>query len=179
MTALKNHPRAYMLWVVLALALIMISGVSQESQARNNIKSAFFDVYPDADGTVLTDVLSNGGHCGVSGEGWQIVGINERVWPGFREGLVKYHRESDGKLRVEVDLFGLGGGGWVIATYMMLHLFHLLPLVGLGFAPGAAVLALGLKTAGDLGFLAAVLARAGDATPRGRPARRDRAGAAA
>ncbi|GAB5536990.1 MAG: hypothetical protein Rubg2KO_32390 [Rubricoccaceae bacterium] len=60
---------------------------------------------------------------------------------------------------------GITGGGWVIATYALLHLVHLLPLIGLAVAPATAGLALGLKTISDAGFLTAVHARAGDTTP--------------
>ncbi|MEO0558761.1 MAG: glycosyltransferase [Bacteroidota bacterium] len=60
---------------------------------------------------------------------------------------------------------GLTGGGWVIATYTLLHLVHLVPLLGLAFSPLAALLTLGLKGLCDLGFLATVLHRAGDPAP--------------
>ncbi len=65
MAALKSPSGRILFWVLFAALLIVISGISLESPARNNIKSAFFDVYPAADGTVLTDVPSNSGHCGV------------------------------------------------------------------------------------------------------------------
>lgn len=60
---------------------------------------------------------------------------------------------------------GLTGGAWVIGTYVLLHLVHLLPLVGLAIAPGIAALTLGAKGLGDAAFLTAVLSRSGDAHP--------------
>jgi len=65
MAAFKFHPTRFLSWVFFAVLLIVISGVSMESQARNNIRSAFFDVYPYAEGTVIETVPSNSGHCGV------------------------------------------------------------------------------------------------------------------
>ena len=60
---------------------------------------------------------------------------------------------------------GLTGGIWVLATYALLHLVHLLPLIGLAVSPGAAALTLMVKVLSDGGFLTAVLARAGDPHP--------------
>jgi len=65
MSALKQIRIRFFLWIPVAILLVLLAGISQDSLARNNIKSAFFDVYPDADGTILTDVPSNAGHCGV------------------------------------------------------------------------------------------------------------------
>ncbi|MEN8254939.1 MAG: hypothetical protein ABFR33_05655, partial [Verrucomicrobiota bacterium] len=45
------------------LALLFV--IPLASQARNPYKKTFFeDVYPSADGTILSDVASNPGHCG-------------------------------------------------------------------------------------------------------------------
>ncbi len=50
---------------VLLTALAICIGCTLSVQAKNPIKSSFLDVYPDADGTVLTDLPSNAGHCGL------------------------------------------------------------------------------------------------------------------
>ena len=46
-------------------ALVICIGCSLSVQAKNPIKSSFLNVYPDADGTVLIDLDSNAGHCGL------------------------------------------------------------------------------------------------------------------
>jgi len=50
--------------VELAL-LLAVAVAASTAWARNPIRNAFFDVYPAAEGTVLDDVPSNPGHCGV------------------------------------------------------------------------------------------------------------------
>ena len=50
--------------IVAAVVLWAVLGVST-AQARNNIRSAFFDVYPDAVGTTIETVPSHLNHCGV------------------------------------------------------------------------------------------------------------------
>ena len=60
---------------------------------------------------------------------------------------------------------GLAGGAWVVGTYALLHLVHLLPLVGLVVAPGAAALALALKVSADVAFLTAVVRSCGEPQP--------------
>jgi hypothetical protein len=49
----------------LALAGAVLLALPGEAQARGNIRSAFFDVYPDAVGTPIETVPSFPGHCGV------------------------------------------------------------------------------------------------------------------
>ena len=49
---------------LLGVALTVIC-VTSTVHARNKIKSNFLDAYPSADGTVLTTVPSNVGHCGI------------------------------------------------------------------------------------------------------------------
>ena len=49
---------------LLGIALIVIC-VTSTVHARNKIKSNFLDAYTDADGTVLTTVLSKTDHCGI------------------------------------------------------------------------------------------------------------------
>ena len=75
---------------------------------------------------------------------------------GFRSAYAQRRRWARG---------GVTGGAWVLATYGLLHTVHLLPLIGLAWAPGAALLSLALKVLGDVSFLIAVHARSGDPTP--------------
>jgi hypothetical protein len=48
-------------WALAAAALLALSG---EAEARNNIRDAFFDTYPDAVGTPIETVPSFPNHCG-------------------------------------------------------------------------------------------------------------------
>ncbi len=48
-----------------AVAVLILATVAHDAQARNNIRSAFFEVYPDAVGTVIETVPSQPNHCGV------------------------------------------------------------------------------------------------------------------
>jgi len=48
--------------VLLALVLILVVSTAT---ARNPIRRAFFNVYPDAEGSRLDDLPSIAGHCGV------------------------------------------------------------------------------------------------------------------
>ena len=51
---------------LLILVLIILLGlIAKASFARNNIRSAFFDVYPDAEVTTIGTVPSQSDHCGV------------------------------------------------------------------------------------------------------------------
>ena len=75
---------------------------------------------------------------------------------GIREAYAQRRRWARG---------GLTGGGWVLTTYAALYLVHLLPLVGIALAPMAGAVALSVKVFGDLGFLTAVLSRAGERHP--------------
>ena len=54
-------------WIVLFLVVqaVIVGGFLETASARNNIRSAFFDVYPDAVGTAIETVPSAPGHCGV------------------------------------------------------------------------------------------------------------------
>ncbi|MHC4220802.1 MAG: multiheme c-type cytochrome [Planctomycetota bacterium] len=51
-------------WGTLSILLI-ISSVSKQSHARNNIRDAFFNVYPNAVGTMIETLPSQSTHCGV------------------------------------------------------------------------------------------------------------------
>jgi hypothetical protein len=51
--------------VISALTMIIVLASALPSQARNPIKNAFFSAYPAADGSVLSDVPTSSGHCGV------------------------------------------------------------------------------------------------------------------
>ena len=51
-------------WGCVALSLLVIWAIPKQVQARQNIRSAFFDVYPDAEGTAIETVPSQPGHCG-------------------------------------------------------------------------------------------------------------------
>jgi hypothetical protein len=46
------------------LAAVVVLGVPQGAEGRNNIRDAFFDVYPDAVGTTIETVPSFVNHCG-------------------------------------------------------------------------------------------------------------------
>jgi len=107
MAATRPGSGRFRSWLLIALMLILISGISVDSPARNNIKSAFFDVYPAADGSVLTDVASNGGHCGVchldfdGGGARNLYGLRLEaeldLWPTKEEAVQAIENEdSDG-----------------------------------------------------------------------------------
>lgn len=71
------------------VALILVIG-TQDAQARNNIRDAFFDVYSDAVGTTIETVPSHENHCGVchydfgGGGPRNLYGARlEQVLPGF------------------------------------------------------------------------------------------------
>jgi hypothetical protein len=49
----------------IACAALIVAFASQPSHARQNIRAAFFDVYPDAVGTTIETVPSHPNHCGV------------------------------------------------------------------------------------------------------------------
>ena len=52
-------------WIALLTCLVLVAILSAGSAlARNPYKRAFFDRYPAADGTQLSDLPSNAGHCG-------------------------------------------------------------------------------------------------------------------
>ena len=51
-------------WTVLLISIVILA-TPAHLQARNNIRSAFFDNYPDAVGTTIEDVNSQPTHCGV------------------------------------------------------------------------------------------------------------------
>ncbi|UCG33554.1 MAG: hypothetical protein JSU68_02760, partial [Phycisphaerales bacterium] len=50
---------------VAALAALILVSISQTAEARNPYRRAFFQAYPQAKNTVLDDVPSHSGHCGV------------------------------------------------------------------------------------------------------------------
>lgn len=52
-----NHP--------LPLTLCLVAGLVSQTQARPNIRSAFFDAFPEAVGTAIDTVPSHPDHCGV------------------------------------------------------------------------------------------------------------------
>ena len=58
----RNSPRASTRVFYFFLLLLILAGTSQ---ARNPIRSAFFNVYPAADGTWIETLPSNSSHCGV------------------------------------------------------------------------------------------------------------------
>jgi hypothetical protein len=60
-SGLRTPISATVLPVALACVLLTVF----EASARNNIRSAFFDVYPDAEATVIGTVPSHPDHCGV------------------------------------------------------------------------------------------------------------------
>jgi len=51
--------------VVLLLLGLVLVGLADEAWARNNLRSAFFDVYPAAEGTAIETVPSSPNHCGM------------------------------------------------------------------------------------------------------------------
>ncbi|MEN7973291.1 MAG: multiheme c-type cytochrome, partial [Verrucomicrobiota bacterium] len=59
---MKNSNR---IWLAYTVALLAIFISPCGTQAKNPIKTSFLNVYPDADGTVLTSVPSNPEHCGL------------------------------------------------------------------------------------------------------------------
>ncbi len=48
-----------------AVGAILIAALATPAAARNPFRKAFFERYPSAEGTILDDVPSNPGHCGV------------------------------------------------------------------------------------------------------------------
>ena len=65
---MSRHPVRWLHPVFIACLLtagISLQGLNQEAQARNNIRDAFFEVYPDAVGTAIETVASQPNHCGV------------------------------------------------------------------------------------------------------------------
>jgi len=64
MVAMKNCRWNLIILAGLIIMMLVISGICHESQARNNIRDAFFDVYPGALGSALETVPSYPDHCG-------------------------------------------------------------------------------------------------------------------
>ena len=66
MRALTITSRAVLAASLTAIvAATFLTAAVSPAEARNPIRRDFFDVYPDAEGTILDDVPSNPGHCGV------------------------------------------------------------------------------------------------------------------
>lgn len=67
MSACRNSRRPSYTWATVAAAVFLMVGfaVPETVQARNNIRDAFFAVYPDAVGTTIETVASQTNHCGV------------------------------------------------------------------------------------------------------------------
>jgi hypothetical protein len=51
--------------LILAGSILFVLGETHDADARNPFRRAFFDRYPNAVGSALDDLPSNGGHCGV------------------------------------------------------------------------------------------------------------------
>jgi hypothetical protein len=90
MAALKFPSPRFLPWILLAVLLIVFSGASNEAHARANIRSAFFESYPVAQGSVLDTVPSFPDHCGVCHFDWSGGGprnpyglLIEAALPGF------------------------------------------------------------------------------------------------
>ncbi len=57
--------KCYTTWGIgFSAAVVWLLASAGSAEARNNIRSAFFDVYPDAVGTAIETVTSNPKHCG-------------------------------------------------------------------------------------------------------------------